>query len=299
MPRAADIFGLLFAAWAGVSLVWSPAPLWGAFLLALLAGGYVLGQQLRCLRWLWVWLCAAATANLGLAWAQAAMWWEGGDFRWYGLAGSSGRLGVVMAMCFAAALVFRLWWFVPVGIAGLAWAGSRGSIVAAGVAGMLWLWRSHRASAMCLALSSILVALVFRDDAGASLVSRLGIWQDTLNHLTPWGHGFASFAAEYAAWPQRIAPALQFAQHPYNDLLELLFDLGVGAVPAVLCIIAAFERYDDTDRLVCVVFLLCGLTFFPSWTAGPIFALSLGHLSAYGAVRRKPTPLRPGQLVSI
>ena len=279
MLHPETIFGLGFLAWAGVSLTWSTSPQQGALLLALLAGGYVLGQQMRDLRKLWVCLLVGASLNLVLAFAEFAVWWNGGDFRWYGLAGGSGQMGCVMAVCFAAALGYRQLWFIPIGGIGLVYAGNRGAMAAAGVACLIALWRNYRATAMCLLLLAILAGLVLRDDAGASFVSRLGIWQDTINHLTPLGHGFGSFAAEYAAWPKRTAPALQLAPHAYNDTLELLFDLGLGSVLAWLCVIFAMEGRNRADHLVCWTFLTLSLSFFPLWVIGPAFTLSLGHLA--------------------
>jgi len=214
-----------------------------------------------------------------LAFAQWLAWYDGGDFRWYGLAGSSGRLGCVMAMCFTAALAYRIWWFLPIGAFGLLYSGSRGSMVAAGVACMVALWRDYRATAMCLALLSCLVALIVRDDAGASFLSRLGVWQDTLNHLTPLGHGFGSFAAEYASWTKHTAPAGQLVPHAYNDFLELIFDLGIGAALLWICIAFAWERNEPADKLICITFFTLGLGFFALWTVGPFFAMALGHLA--------------------
>jgi len=279
MFRPETIFGLGFAAWAGVSLTWSPSPSQGALLLALLVGGYVLGQQMRDLRKLWVCLLAGASLNLVLAFAEFAVWWDGGDYRWYGLAGGSGQMGCVMAICFAAAIGYRQWWFIPIGVIGLAYAGNRGAMLAAGVACLIALWREYRATAMCLLLLAILAGLVLRDDAGASFVSRLGVWQDTINHLTPLGHGFGSYADEYASWPKRTAPALQLAVHAYNDALELLFDLGIGAVLGWLCVIFAMEGRNRADQLICWTFLALGAAFFPLWVIGPAFTLSLGHLA--------------------
>ncbi len=281
MNRTATTSGLLFLAWAGLSLLWSPAPLEGGVLLALLALGYTLGQWCGDLRRVWSPFCIAASLNLPIAFTQWWLWWDGGDYRWYGLAGSSGRLGCVMAICFAAALAYRIWWFLPVGVFGLLYSGSRNAMLAAGVACMLTLWRDYRATAMCLALLSALAALALRDDAGASFLSRLGVWQDTLNHLTLWGHGFGSFAEEYAKWPTHTGQ-YQLALHAYNDFLEQIFDLGLGAAFAWVAVIAAWERHSPPDKLIIVTFGILALGFFPLWCVGPAFALSLGHLAAQG-----------------
>lgn len=292
MNAAATISGLGFVGWAGLSLLWSPTPWEGGALLALLVCGWAVGQWAQDLRRLWVGLCAAASLNLLFAFLEFALWWDGGDFRWYGLAGSSGRLGAVMAMGFAAALAYRIWWFLPIGAVGLLYASSRGALAAAGIATMIYLWRSHRATAMCLALLSILAGLVLRDDAGASLIGRLGIWQDAINHLTLWGHGLGSFAAEYASWPRHTAPVGQLSGHAYNDILELIFDLGVGSAFAWACIVAAFERHGP-DRLICVTFAILGLAYFPLWVVGPAFTMSLAHLANHGAKLWRAGVLQP------
>ena len=111
------------------------------------------------------------------------------------------------------------------------------------------------------------------------MAQRLGIWQDTINHLTFFGSGWGSFQSAYEGFAVKTNMTLLIAPHAYNDALELMFDLGIGSILAWWLVALSWEGRNWPDRLVCLTFFVCGLTYFPLWIVGPFFTLTLGHLS--------------------
>jgi hypothetical protein len=269
--------GGAFLAYASVSLVWSPTePLFPVARLALLAGAFAIGMRMRDLQQFWMWVNIALAANLALALIEYHLF--GFDKAGYGLAGNPNYFGCALALGLAAAIAYRGWLAVAINIAGLGWCQSRGALFAGGVACLIGLWYSYRATGFIAMLLAILAMIVFKADLGMSLGARMGVWQVTTQHLTLWGTGFGSFQAAYTAWPVHIN-LIQIAPHAYNDFLELVLELGVGAIPLWLLIALCWEGRNWADRLVAVTFLVLSLTYFPFAILGPIFALTLGHLS--------------------
>jgi len=233
-----------------------------------LIAAYALGLWLADLEMFWIGWCVLST--LGLAIYAFFLT----DFL------NPNYPACFVAIGLAAALAYRLWWFIPPGIIGLALFQSRGAIVAASAAAFLWLWRHSRVGAVIaiLVLVSIIVDLSPAQRADA-IAQRLGIWHDTMAHLTVWGHGYGNFAREYASFPVRTNMTLALAPHAYNDFLELTFDFGLFAIPLWLVVALSLESADRDTALIVVAFLALGLTFFPFYVPGVAhaFVLTLGH----------------------
>ncbi|MBZ5616226.1 MAG: hypothetical protein LAO23_19635 [Acidobacteriia bacterium] len=283
---------IAFLAYAGASLAWSPGDVpWAAALLLSLALAYGLGLWLRDLYWLWFGYCVVLAANVPIAIAFKAFGLS--DLSGIqGLFGNPNYLACALAMGVAGALSYRLWWYLPFGVVGLLLCQSRGAMLAAGVVGMLALWSRFRATAMIVGLLSIYALLHFTETKSgyeaSAVLQRLGIWQDTMNHFTIFGRGFGSFSTAYAAWPVHTNMTLILPQHAYNDAVELIFDLGIGAIPLWFAVAVALEG--SGPRLPLVAFLILSLAFFPFFISpvGQFLALTLGHLT-----RRERTSYAP------
>lgn len=191
-------------------------------------------------------------------------------------------VGAFLAISLAGAIAYRLWYFFPVLGFGLWWCQSRGALLAAAVACLIGLWRWDRFYAICTALIAVLLIVSQKSDGTLSLFSRLGVWQDTINHLTIFGHGWGSFQSTYASWPVHLNMGAQFAPHAYNDYLELISDLGIGAILPVMFVIVAWEYHNPAAKLILITTLALSLTHFPLWIplVGHMFAYTLGDLTS-------------------
>lgn len=275
-PRhpAAPILGAAWLCYAALSLLWAKGdPVTASLQLAGLALGFSLGVWLKSIRLLWIgfyMVVGIALLLSGLNWLQT---------------GSNelvnpNMLGCVLAVALAAAIGYRHWAFIPVALGGLWFCESRTALIGACAAVLVGFWQRFRATGILLALLAVLCILTAtKVSAGDSLWHRLGVWQDTLNHLTFWGSGWGSFSAEYAGFAVKRNMTMLLAPHAYNDILEMLFELGIGSTFLWAAIAFSLEGQNPTDRLVCLTFLTLSLTYFPLVVAGPMVALSLGHLS--------------------
>lgn len=240
--------------------LWASAMLWG------MVGCFVLGCVLPANR---VWFVAAVAGVILI----------GVQF-FYPL--GPNYFGSALAVTLAGAIAYRIWWYIPFALGGLVYSQSRGALLAAGVACLIGLWRWDRFWAMTLGLIAVLLIISQKPDGAVSLASRLGIWQDTINHLTPLGHGYGSFQTLYASFPIRTNMPLQLAPHTYNDFLELISDLGIGAVFLWTFIILAWERTNYQAKFILVTFFMLSLTHFPLYVPVlcNLFAFTLGDLTS-------------------
>lgn len=284
-------FAALFAWYASVSIAWSPGnQLWSALLLSSFIISFSVGALIADLRKVWIVYCALLTALIASIFIDNPI----------NAAGNPNYVACMAALGLAAAIVYRLWWFVPVAIIGLVYLQSRGGIMAAGVIGFVVLWRHSRFSALALVLLTVPVLIELKPGDYMPVAARLGVWQDTLNHLTVFGSGFGSFFESYMTWPRHTNMTLARPLHAYNDVLELIFDLGIGVIPLWIAIILIVARSRSNDRLVVAAFAACGLTFFPLFIipVGQLFFMTLGQLtkepSNEMATRRGPSYRRSG-----
>lgn len=280
---AAQWCGVIFLAYATASPLWgahanvnSLAYLWTLAAICLLAY-WLPGLQLLYLSvmtYLAMNVAIAGTQWLGFDWVPFASLYPAGLF------GNANFLAGALALMLVAALAERHWWFVPIGALGLWLTQGRGAVLATGIAATVWLWSRFRATAICLLLlTPIAIFHLSESHRVNGLESRLGVWQVTLGHLIPFGHGVGSFADAYKAFPLRINMTEARPEHAYNDMLESVFEYGVMALPLWLLFVFAFETARETERLVLLAFVVLGLTHFPFHIpfTGPIAALALGH----------------------
>lgn len=191
-------------------------------------------------------------------------------------------LGAVFAIGLAAALAYQIWLFVPIMGIALLLTYSRTAIIAGGVAAFLWTWQRHKLVALLLATGAVAILVTISDGRGTSFFNRLGIWQDTLAHLTFWGAGLGSFADAYISWAFHTNMTQEIAGHAYNDYLELMFELGIGTILLWLTLIFAIERVAPEPKLILATFAVLSLAFFPLYIpfVAHAAAISLGHLIA-------------------
>lgn len=280
--QAIAFCGAVFVAWAGASLLWSKTvPVYPALYLTALIGAFLAGRILSPsgLRLSWIVLLGIYTCALPF----------------YSFLGPN-ALGAVSAVAFGAALAFELWLFVPVAVLGLALSMSRGAILAAGIVSIAALWRQSRFAAYLAFLCLIAITFGLKNDLDSSLFTRLGLWQDTLNHLTLFGHGFGSFYDTNRGFEVHTNFTLAMPVHAYNDYLELISDLGIGAIPLWVLIALSIDGVRYREGLILLAFAVLSLSFFPFYIPilGQLFALTLGQASKgepYGSMASSCPPL--------
>lgn len=195
-------------------------------------------------------------------------------------------LGCVFAIALAAALAYHQPAFIVISALALLSTHSRTAIVAGGFAFFVWIWRQSRIPAILLAIICVCILIIISDGRSTSFYNRMGIWQDTLTHITFWGQGLGSFADAYRGWAVHINMAREVAPHAYNDYLELIFELGIGAAALWLLLILTWERINPEAKLILGTFGILSLSFFPLYV--PIIAHA-GAI-AFGSLIASPRP---------
>jgi hypothetical protein len=186
--------------------------------------------------------------------------------------------GIVLTL--VAASVYQIWWFIPFGLAGLFATQSRTAWLGIAAAAFAALWNRSRIIAVWVLIAALVFGATIKNDLDASFLSRIGIWQDTINHMTPFGHGFGSFFEEYSRFAVRTN-MFQLAPAAYNDFLQIVFELGFGSVLAVAFAVACLDRARGPQTLILIAYAAMSLTFFPLYIPiiGHLVALTLGHLA--------------------
>lgn len=167
----------------------------------------------------------------------------------------------------------------------------RGSMIALGIAGMIWLiqkWRYGSLIAAAILVQSAFLFLGFKlySDVSPwiflsvpSLSERFEIWHATFTGLTWFGHGAGSFRSLFPVYAAPFIDTLQVRPlHAHNDLLELIFEYGIFAsIPAAIAGLCLASR--SPMRYVVIVFLVEGCLEFPLYmpATGFLAALCAGH----------------------
>lgn len=223
----AHVFGLLFIAYAAVSISWSHHydGLKGLFELIVVAEAFVYGSRLESLK--------PTVIGFGLGmWVSSAVMLLGIDIPHVtdhaGLFVNSNLMGEIAGLVLVAALAYRIWWLVPGILPAFLLAHCRGAFIAVAGAFVLWVWSKSRLAAAGLCVA-VLVALIYMS-ASPSAQERLMFWSAVVPHLTLPGSGLGSF---YTMYPLYVPGVDEFnirAEHLHNDWLEYVFELGIGSV---------------------------------------------------------------------
>ena len=276
---------LLFAGYAALSFLWTPSSIHGlaatcVAILALLS--FQVGVETKDLRPMFV------GASLGLVFSLINI------FHFHlgfvsdptppsGLFENKNRLGEVAALVTIGAIVYRLWWFVPVPLAIVFLSNNRGALIglAAAFAVALWGHTRYAVAAVLLFVFTVALALLLVTSHGGvdgftTELQRAAIWSDTVLGFDWFGHGIGS----YRPLVTSVGPFVTWHPlHAHNDWLQLLFVYGLGSVFLIPFALALHYR----QEAVLVLVGAGGLALVQSPLSNPaalfIIAASLGSLS--------------------
>lgn len=194
-------------------------------------------------------------------------------------------LGETAALVLVGLVGYRVWWLIIPVLPSVILTGARGSLFALAASGILLIWRDKRLG--YVKYISVLAAVavgVHVMNTSDTFIQRLQIWHDTWDGLTFWGRGIGSFWAAYPEHASRIDPLALRAETAHNDLLQMLFEVGVLPTLVFVTFVASAMRGPlRTEHYVLTAFIVEGLVGFPlSMPAtGCIAAISLGHICRY------------------
>ncbi len=290
---AAHLAGILWIGWATLSLTWSANPINGVGVLLqiiIMMACFSVGARTQSLRPVY------AGMAIGLSLSSVVMLWQFQVDRsvvWPSMTDVSGLFtnantaGEIAVMVMIGAANERMWWAVPLTLAPVFAYSGRGYMIALASAIVVWLWeRSRIATAALLAVGAGYVAWVSMYPGKISSTSeRVDLYLDTLGSIKFWGWGLGSFETTYGIGATRIDTLARHPEHAHSDFLELIYELGPGALFAFAFIWYLMRNAPaNTERLVMVSFLVMALFGFPIHMPATAFlaALVAGRLSQSG-----------------
>jgi hypothetical protein len=259
------LLAIAFLTYAGTSLAWVDNPdtalstLWQY---ALMAGAFYAGTQTPDLRRATIGLALGFGVSsllcipqaLGLDWIVEYI-----PCRPSGLMFNPIILGEGCAITMLLCLSYRLWWLVGLLIPGLLLSQSRGAFLALAIGLVLTYCRPQRGTLWSLApiwTTCSFSSAVTHDEANDF---RWMIWRVLYHFLDFWGHGAGSVEAVII----RFRDQLYSPGYAHNEFLDLAYQYGVGALPAVSILLAPALNARRLEWPSYVAFLTCCLFSFP------------------------------------
>ena len=305
--KAAHWLGLLYLAWATVSLHWTLVLLDGYdgwIKLLLPAACFMLGSVLEDATPVFWGFALGVAVQAPLALAQQYWHWGGVDQLVYpaGLFGNKNFFGeaAALALIGIAFTKDRTWWLAAAALLACLWvAESRAAWLALAIVGFIAYGRWTRRWRLLTELAIVVVGggLLFLEllfpaqtaeffqCAAMDLGERFYIWGDTFAGLTWLGRGVGSYMAAYPEHQQFLVITRR-PEFAHNDFLQCIFELGLpGAILAGCLLVCCLAVGDARARLVFAAFLVEGFFGFPLHMPGTAF---LGAFVAGCAARSGP-----------
>ena len=286
-PRltAGHYLGLAFLIYSAVSIAWTPVAYdgWNQLIQFVFLGlAFCYGAETKSLRTFYIGSALALTISGFFAVAQK-FGYAGVDqyIPPGGLFGNKNFMGEAAALCIVAMIAERLWWYLPGLFLPLGLSTCKGAMLGFAVALMVYLWSRYRWVSISIAIAVALGALygLGHPSMTHTLIQRADAWKDALDGLTFWGRGVGSFYSAFPEFATRMPPQLLTFPEAHNDTLQMVYELGPGALPFLGLEAYALYRARETERLVLIAFFVEGLTEFPLYMpfTSLVAALAIGH----------------------
>lgn len=270
-----------------ISLAWSPDPLNGlddAAHLAILLAAFALGASTFPIERVWVGLAAGISVSAIIALAQLSA--PLGLIPQTtplpsGLFVNKNLLAEAALVALIPMLLSRRWLLAAGPVVAILLAESRAVFGAAALLGAVYLWyhRRERTAVILLAVIASSILFFFSDsNPSASSSLRLAFWSGAVSDLTWFGHGLGAFAVQHP-WEEYV----------HSEPLQLLYEAGVLAVPAIAGAFYLVRRYDESAEYSIMLALLgISLLSFPLHQPLTAFAFFLvaGRVAATRAAIR-------------
>ncbi len=195
-------------------------------------------------------------------------------FQWYGFHGvyslSNTPAGLfinpnifseVSAIILVSLVVLKLWWWIPVTLPGLLIVHSRAAYVGLGVGLLFTVWKYNRYYALALVvLVGLIASVLYKGHFGVGSVNeRLNLWADTIQGFKFFGNGVGSYEALFPYYATHIDTELARPRYAHNDLLQIIFEFGIGSV---LFLMALFNVFKTRKPEVVIILTIGAISLF-------------------------------------
>lgn len=291
------LLGLLFIAWCGVSLAWT-ANLWDGLgkliTFLLMAEAFVLGARSETLRPVIAGLACGLTISSLIVMTPLREIFPSPyvSIAAEGLFGNRNMLAEAAALTAVGCIGYRLWWLLPgltPALFGLASGSSisRGAMLGLIAAAFSYFW--GKSKFLCVfgfgATAFAAWELIADNYRMQSVHDRLALWHETISNVTFFGHGLGSFFTLFPYYTMTWDTALVRPEHPHNEILSVLFELGfIGTAIFVGLGVASLWQADQRHRAILAVLFTISMVTFPFNipTSAFIGAVVIGHVAGGG-----------------
>lgn len=271
------VLGMLFLSYSALSLLWSPHGMLELMQLLALASVFVWGSTLKDLK------SVTKGLSIGLAFSSVLAIFQflgfnefvySGTVRPSGLFFNSNIFAEISGMVLLLILINKLWWYIPVALPGLM-VSSRAVILGLGVSLAMLTWSKSKILSFVILISSWLIAyfITFSNvlninpatigsNSTVSIFQRLYVWEDMLAGFTIFGNGIGSFVFKFPEYNKHIDGSVTLVEYAHNDLLQLIFELGIGSIP-LMFIVALLLMVKNDYKSAFIFFIVIGIFGFP------------------------------------
>lgn len=181
-------------------------------------------------------------------------------------------------------IVYRLWFFIPFTLPGIFLVHSRAALLALFIGLIILFWNKHIWKFCLAAIVGMIIVTFYVNNYAEFTLShfqeRVNIWFDTIRGITLFGNGIGSFEITYPLKAIYIDTSFARPQHAHNDLLELVFELGLG----VLILIPMFWnilKVKTDEKVILYSTFIISLFSFPLYIpiTGFIWLFISGHIT--------------------
>ena len=178
----------------------------------------------------------------------------------------------ISAILLVSLIVFKLWWWIPVTLPGLILVQSRAAFAALGVGLFIWVWKFNKYLASISLLMLIFLGATFYWDRFdfSSVNERLNIWKDTIQGFKIFGNGIGSYEILYPYYATNINTELARPRYAHNDLLQLVFEFGVGSILLLMVLFNVFKS-KKPELIILYTILTVSLFTYPMHIPTPAF----------------------------
>lgn len=262
--------GLAFLTYATASLLWTPIfvqGVWDLWLLWILGFSFCIGAIYQLDR-LYLGIAWGMGANLALAIVQWLGWHpilQVNSATPSGLLINPNVLGETAALVTVGLGITRQYWPMVLTLPCVWLSDSRSALLGLTVALVAWLWDRFRWRGMAISLILTLAIGVvgwLHKPNESSITERRAIWLDTIDGLSPLGHGAGSFFILYPEFAKRTDTMLTRPEQAHNDYLELIFEFGIGTIPLAILFVISWLAIGPS-RYLWLAFCVIAFVSFP------------------------------------
>lgn len=202
--------------------------------------------------------------------------------------------GEAAALVLAGVVLYRLWWLVPAPLIAVGASSSKAALLALGIGAIFAVpaqWRKYAIGGALVCALLYGAAAVYAGTAPAHvdhLMQRINLWRDIIDNATLFGHGAGAFYGMENAIVRYSTIPVAF-EYAHNDVLQLVFEFGLGSLFLIALAGLAFLRSRcKVAATILLLFAVEGCFGFPLYlpVTMAIGAFCLGRLLQRGGFVR-------------